>query len=430
MTTFVPDTRERNRELAQRLLELTEGVRTEPVLREADAIVTHIEVNDHHGVGVLVNRLFGQSDNVLSIRSKDAYNGKQQFGTTHVCISHVAAPRDMVFWKVLEALRGATVNRVLCVPYFPDDALTAIALTNIFDAQLCTYLMDDQNLCADGIPDSVIAELLNTSSLRLAISPELCAGYEEKYGQKMWFMPPLVPGLSIPTRLNQPSEAILQSKSGVIVGNIWGQRWSELLRETVRHSGTTLRWYNNGEFPWLACSKEELARDGVIPQEGVRHTDEKLIEILRDAPFVVVPSGTLDETDDRYFIAKLSLPSRIPFTFATSHAPLLVLGSAETAAARFVTEVGIGLVAPYERRAFQEAVDRITDPDQNNAMRRAAFRLSHCFTDQGAADWIWRSLANGEPIDRRYEELMPRQEPAHSISRESPRAQGMATWCS
>ncbi len=430
MTDALVDTWLRNRELAEKLLRLTADARPEQIPRDADAIVTHIEVNHRHGVGVLVHRLFGQSENVLSIRSKDAYNGNQQFGTTHVCISHGAASRDMVFWNVLEALRGATVNRVLCIPYFPDDALTAIALANIFAAPLCTYLMDDQNLCADGIPDSVIAELLATSSLRLAISPELCAGYEERYGQKMWFMPPLVPGSSIPTRLNQASKTMLQSKSGVIVGNIWGQRWSELLRQTVRHSGTTLRWYNNGEFPWIACSKEELARDGVIPQEGVRHTDEKLIEILRDAPFVVVPSGTLDETDDRYFIAKLSLPSRIPFTFATSHAPLLVLGSPETAAARFVAEMGIGLVAPYERRAFQEAVDRITDPDQNSAMRRAAFRLSDRFTDQGAAEWIWRSLANGEPVDRRYEELMPRPEPAHSISRESPRAQAMATWCS
>jgi hypothetical protein len=407
MTTFVPDTWERNRELAQRLLELTAGVRTEPVLREADAIVTHIEVNDHHGVGVLVNRLFGQCDNILSIRSKDFYEGRQAFGAKHVCISHSAASasRDEVFWNVLQALQGATVKRVLCSPYFPDDALTAIALKNIFGVPLCTYIMDDQNLSTDGIPDSVMGELLAQSSLRLAISPELCSGYEQKYRHNVWFLPPLVPDQFIPSEPILLSERTLQSGSGVIVGNIWGQRWIQLLRETVRDSGITLRWYNNGEFRWLPCTAEDLGRDGVIPQAGPRHTDEQLIEILRETPFVVVPSGVLDDTDDRHFIARLSLPSRIPYIFATAHTPILVLGSEQSAAARFVTEAGVGMVAPYERRAFQEAVDRITSPDVNQTMRRAASQLSHRFSDRDAADWIWRSLAEGEPINDKYQNM-------------------------
>jgi hypothetical protein len=309
-----------------------------------------------------------------------------------------------VFWNVLEALHGATVKRVLCVPYFPDDALNAIALKNIFGVPLCTYLMDDQNLYTDGIPDVVMRELLANSTLRLAISPELCTGYQQKYGHAMWFMPPLVSARFIPNQVNLVSDSVLQSRSGVIVGNIWGQRWVDLLRQTVRGSGTTLRWYNNGEFRWLACSTEDLASDGVVPQEGPPDPDEVLIDILRKTPFVVVPSGTLDDTDDRHFIARLSLPSRIPYIFATSHAPILVLGSPASAAARFVTDTGIGMVAPYERRAFQQAVERISSPDANGAMREAAFQLSERFTDTGAADWIWRSLARGKPVDDRYQD--------------------------
>ncbi len=404
--------RTQNRALAEQLLQLTTDawIQTFPhqpdlPQNDADAIITHIEVNDHHGVGVLIRRLFGRSENILSIRSQNVYGGYQEFGARHIQISHGAVSRDMVFWNVLEALRGCTVKRVLCSPYFSDDALTAIALKNIFAAPLCTYIMDDQNLSTDAISDSVMSELLSNSSLCLAISREMCAGYEQKYGQRVSWLPPLVPSRFIPTRLNQGSESRAESTSGVMVGNLWGSRWTELLRHTVRGSGTTLRWYNNGEFRWLPCPKEELIPDGIVPQEGPRHTDEELIEILRAAAFAVVPSGVLDDTDDRHYIAQLSLPSRIPYIFATSHTPILVLGSPETAAARFVTETGIGMVAPYERQAFQQAVQRIISPQVSYEMRRAAFELSGRFTDLGAADWIWRSLDKGEPADRRYEAM-------------------------
>jgi hypothetical protein len=381
------------------------------VLQDADAIVSHIEVNQNHGVGVLLARLFSQYDNIVSIRSKDFYEGRQTFGAINICISHGNAPRDQVFWKVLEGLRGSTVKRVLCVPYFPDDILNAIALKELFGVPLCTFLMDDQNLTADGIPDSLMRELLAKSALRLAISAELYEGYGLKYGYKMSFMPPLVPTRLILPRVNQLPDAALKSKSAVIIGNIWGQRWLELLRRTVRDSGVTLRWYNNGEFRWLSCTKEALADDGIILQDGSRDPDERMVEVLRHAPFVVVPSGVLDDTDDRRFIAQLSLPSRIPYILATSQTPILVMGSPQTAAARFVTANEIGIVTPYDRQAFRTAVDRISRPDVNLEFRRAALLLALRFADIGGAEWLWQSLARGEPLDGRYEEMLPRQMP-------------------
>jgi hypothetical protein len=414
------ETRLRNQELACKLLALTTGGPAVAIApppphpdppHEADAIVAHIEINNHHGVGVLLQRLFGHSGNIVSIRSNDFYNGNQDFGVKHVRIAHGGASRDMVVWEVLEALSGATIQRVLCVPYFPDDALNAIALKEAFGAPLCTYLMDDQNLCVDGIPDSIMTELLAKSSLRLAISAEMCAGYEAKYRCKIWFMPPLAPTHLIPQRLNQVPEQALKERETVILGNIWGQHWLALLRKTVRASGITLRWYNNGQFPWLSCSKDDLVRDGIVPQDGPPESDERLVEILRQAPFVVVPSGTLEESDDRRFIAQLSFPSRIPYILATSHAPILVLGNPNTAAARAVTHFGIGMVAPYERHAFLDAVERITRPDLNLAMRRAAFLLSPRFADLGASEWLWQSLAKGEPVDGRYEDMRPNPMP-------------------
>jgi hypothetical protein len=386
----------------------TEGQAEHPadlVLQNADAIVAHIEINDHHGVGVLVRRLFGESKNILSIRSNDFYEGRQEFGNRHICISHGGSSRDLAFWRVLEALAGTTVGRVLCVPYFPDDALTAIALKELFTAPLCTFIMDDQNLCSDGIPDATMNELLAKSSLRLAISSELCEGYQRKYGYKLGYMPPLVSTRHILSHLNPLPDTALSVKEGIILGNIWGARWLELLQDTVRGSGITLTWHCGGAFRWVTCDKETLIHDGIVPHDGPALEDGPLIELLRQAPFVVVPSGILDATDDRAFIAKLSFPSRIPYILATSQSPMLVLGNPETAAARFVTKAGIGVVAPYETGAFQRAVEYITDPAVNLRMRRAALLLAGRFADLGAAEWIWASLAKGEPADLRYEDL-------------------------
>lgn len=406
---------EQNEALARRLLDLTAASAvtaaqaneaTALTLADADAIVAHIEINDKHGVGALLQKLFGRYDNILSVRSRSFYEGRQEFGAHHLCISHANTGRDAVFQHVLEALGGTTVKRILAVPYFPDDVRTALALKEIFGAPLCTYLMDDQNLCADGIPDELMDELLAKSSLRLAISPELHAGYEMKYDYGMSYMPPVVSTRLILPHLNPAPAALLQARSGVIIGNIWGQRWLELLRRTVRASRVTLRWYCNGDFRWLPCAKETLAAEGILPHEGPALNDDELVQVLRQSAFAVVPSGTLDETDDRRFIAQLSLPSRIPYIMATSQVPVLVLGDERTAAARFVRDAGIGMLAPYDPAAFLAAVEAMTGAEQNVRMRAKAFSLAARFADIGAAEWIWQSLAHGGPIDRRYEDML------------------------
>lgn len=373
-------------------------------IQEADAIITHAEVNEKHGVGVLLKRLFQREPNILCIRSQDMYEGAHELGGAALRITHSIPSRDAVFSRVLDALGPATVKRVLCVPYFPDDVRTAVAVKEIFGVPMCTYLMDDQNICADGIPDELMRELLAKSALRLGISPELCTIYGLKYGHRIWYMPPVVPHEFIAPRLNVPSSA-RNRREGVIIGNIWGRQWLQRLRSTVRDSGITLTWYCSGEFRWLACSKEALVADSIIPQAPL--PVEELIRTVRQAWFAVVPSGTIDEADDRRFIAQLSLPSRIPFLMATAHLPILVLGHPDSGAARFVEQFGIGLTADYDRQAFIKAVDRLSEPELNLALRRRALALAGRFSDAGATEWIWQSLARREPLDRRYEELMP-----------------------
>jgi hypothetical protein len=313
-----------------------------------------------------------------------------------------------VFCRVLDSIGQTTVKRILCIPYFAGDVWTAIALKEVLGVPLCTYIMDDQNVCADGISDELMGELLAKSRLRLAISPELSTVYGLKYGCRMSYMPPLVPAGLVPSRLVLPPPDTVD-RHGIIIGNIWGSRWLELLRNTVRDSGVTLTWHCNGEFRWLPCGKDDLIAASILPRDPL--PEDELVRTLRKTRFAVIPSGVLDESDDRRFIAQLSLPSRIPYMMAVSQIPILVLGSRNTGAARFVEQFGIGVVAGYQREAFVEAVDYITRPEVNLEMRQKALALASRFTDIGAAEWIWQSLTRGEPVDGRYEALMPPNRP-------------------
>jgi hypothetical protein len=401
---------DRLRELTGKLALLSGDVSDNPsqhprILHDADVIVTHVEVSDRHGTGKLLQMMFLGEPNIISIRSANLYGGEHDLGEIALRISHPDKTRDAVFRHTLRNMGEHTAGRILCVPYYPDDVRTAIAIKEIYGVRMCTFIMDDQNVCVDGIPDDLMDELLAKSTLILGISAEMCGVYEQKYGCKMWPMPPLVPGRLIPSRLSVPSTE--PEMHGVIIGNIWGQKWVELLRATVRGSGIKLSWYCNGEFRWLPCGKDSLIEDSIIPCDPLK--DDPLVEMLKRAWFAVIPSGLLDEGDDHRFISQLSLPSRVTYMLATSHVPILVLGSPKTASARFVEQFGIGVVADYQTASFVQAVKHIMKPDVNLAMRKRALAVAGRFTDSGAAEWIWHSLAQGEPMDRRFDDLFPKR---------------------
>jgi hypothetical protein len=369
-------------------------------LDNAEAVITHIEVNDAHGVGVLIGLLFAGRRNILSIRSVDYFGGVQSFGDVALRIAHEGAARESVFARVLAALGPATIGRILCVPYFTDDVRTAIALREVTGAPLCTYLMDDQNIFASGIADDWLKELLDKSDLRLAISPEMRSAYQQKYRVPFWFMPPLADERMIPPALcSPPLDA--SPREGVMIGNVWSERWLALLRGVVHRSGVTVQWYGGA----AATCREELLRDSIVPRE--RLPGDELVARLRRSWFAVVPTGPLDEPDDRQFLARLSLPSRMIYLMATSHLPILVLGSRQTAAARFVERAGLGIVCEYKREEFQWAVEKITHPEVNLRFRRRACELAPRFTSRGALEWIWESLARKSAADDRYERILP-----------------------
>ncbi len=117
--------------------------------------------------------------------------------------------------------------------------------------------------------------------------------------------------------------------------------------------------------------------------------------MLRSMWFAVLPSGTMDESEDRRPIAEFSLPSRLVYLMCTSHIPVIVLGSRDTAAAHFVEQFGIGVVANYDRDSFLNAVHHISRPDVNLAMRRRGLAAVGRFVDTGVGEWIWNRWPKG-----------------------------------
>ena len=375
-------------------------------LTEADGIITPNEATDRHGIGIIVERFFGEFPNTLSVRSQDSFGGEQNFGTEKLRISHLGLARWESYERMLRLLNGSTVRRILCIPFFPDDLITAICLKEIFNAPLCIYVMDDNNIGAHGIPDHLFAEALAKARLRLGISPEIRDAYQAKFGELFHVLPPLVESRwlsELPPAKNFP----FQTDTAVLIGNVWSQKWLERLRLALRGSGLKVHWYGNTGAKWLNYSSEDLARDGISSFGFI--PENELVARLRSYPFALIPSGSLDQNDDRPELARLSLPSRIPYLAGVAHLPLIVLGSPETAAGNFVRHFDVGIVCSYSPEALRGAAAEICKADCQARFRRKAAALGPAFTLENAGQWIWDSLANGAPLDDRFERIMPRR---------------------
>lgn len=375
--------------------------------RDADAIVTTNEVCDRHGTGVILRRIFGASPNILSIRSSRLYP-EHLLGQQQLCFGHNGLNRSESFTNVLRILNGNTVRRVVCVPFLPDELITAQVLKEAFNVPLCVFVMDDNNIHAHGIPDDLMRETLQKASLRLAISPELRDAYESRYQLKFWVVPPVVDPQAVQTRPQVPQGPLAQARTAVLIGSIWSRVWLDLLRKTVRESGIKVDWYGNARAPWLNASTRDLEREGIIDRGFL--PEAELTAKVKDYLFALVPSGTLDAQDDRPEIAQLSLPTRMPYLLAACNTPLIVLGSPQTAAARFLTRFKFGKVCPYEPKALQDAVAQICQPDEQLRLRATAAQHSPLFSAAGLADWIWDALQSGEPKDERFEKAFRRRD--------------------
>ncbi len=385
-----------------------------------DVVITANEINDKHGTGALVSRIFQGCTNILSIRSRNDYGGEHTFGEMSICLPGTGLSRPHMFQEILCALDGRMVKRVVCIPYASKDLLASIAVTELFEAPLCTYIMDDQNICCSHIPDKLMGEFLSKCTLRLTTHPEMRDAYESKYGLKFWLLPAVVPGHLVRSTPVSPASQS-QSSIGALVGSIWSEKWFEQVRNTLKGSGYSTQWYGNNNSPYFKTPADELSEAnitafGLVPEE-------RLAELLCTHPYAIVPTGTPDDTGNALALAKLSLPGRILFIVATSHTPVIVLGDEETPAARFVKRFGVGVVSDYNPKSFRKTVQEILSPQTQLTMRQNAARIAQSLSAEGIGEWLWQSLEKGEPHDSRFETLLPRlqSDPADFIEPPVPK---------
>lgn len=264
--------------------------------------------------------------------------------------------------------------------------------------------MDDQNIVVNKIPDNLMAEFLSKCDLRLATHPELREAYQEKYGLPFYILPAVVPHHLLNTVPTKPDEKLLNSKTGALIGSIWSPHWFELLSNTIVRAKIRLDWYGNYSYDWLIESPKQIQQERGLTPYGVI-AEEELAEKLKQYPYVVVPTGTLDRRDDRPELSRLSLPGRIIFVACVSNTPIIVMGSENTPAASFVRHFGVGVVCDYHPDSFLAAVDYIIQPQVQNTIRAKASQIAPNFSAKDINRWLWQSLSQGKVADLRFETL-------------------------
>ncbi|MFM7876405.1 MAG: beta-1,6-galactofuranosyltransferase, partial [Microcystis panniformis] len=361
-----------------------------------DIIVSANEINEQQGVGILLKRFFPDTGQIVSLRTTNLYGGEQDFGVQNFCLDVRGCSYGEILAKVQKLFVHIKPKRVLVIPYFTEDFYIATAIKYLFQVPVCTYLMDDQNVYVNAVEDEAVQNLLDSSDLILGISLPLCQTYEKKYGQKIWFIPPVVESYLFPPEIVMPD---LMGR-GILIGNIWSQNWLEKLRHLCRESQIKIDWYGSPNRQWLQFQEEELAEDGIFFRGYLPPAD--LVNPLRQAPFALVPTGSSPEEQDRPEIARLSLPSRIPFIVAAANTPILVVGQEDSAAAQFVQEFGLGSVCDYAAASFLTEIAKLRIYNYQLKLRQASHQLAKSLKADHFDDWLWRSLEQGQPIDDRF----------------------------
>ncbi|ATC64740.1 hypothetical protein CMV30_12640 [Nibricoccus aquaticus] len=361
-----------------------------------DLLITANETNHHHGVGIFLQRLFGTGPGFICLRSTTMYGGQEPFGDEHLELKSRFMNTTETEARLKTLLAGRTIRRILCVPYYRSEFVHAIAVKKLTGAPLCTYLMDDQNVFAPHVADHWVAELLKNSDLCLGISPELCAAYSHKFGRPVHLLPPVLEKQELLTPCYwQPVTG--EPIRAAMIGNIWTASRFQQLRKLLRDSGLHIDWYGNGpQAAWLPDSPEAWESDNI---RCLGHLpEEDLVASLASYPFIIVPSGSLDKDDDNIAFSRLSLPSRLLFLHGRTDTPVLVLGSPETAAGRFVTALKTGVSARYEQSDLRKKLHTLTTPRIRQEMRRNVRAAAGKLSMENAGEWIWQSLAAKQPV--------------------------------
>jgi hypothetical protein len=373
-------------------------------------VISAVEINNHHGVGIFLSRLFPDSSNFIAVWSSSLYGGENQFGVAGFEFGKEAGNPKRRAAKFRVTLEARHIDHILAVPYYPEDFENACIAKSLTRAPLCAYLMDDQNIFEPRVPDKAVYRLLRAADLRLAISREMAIAYQQKFGLQFHILPPVM--TTLPAEL-LPGDTAPRARRAALLGNIWRVETFRIFRKLVRDSDIRVDWFGNGpKASWLNVDSEELQRDNFFCPGYLE--DNALLERLRDYAFMIVPSGSLGPDDPNVAFSRLSLPSRLIFGLVGAQIPILVLGSEETAAGRFVRNLRIGTVANYNLSDFDKGVSYMMDPVNQRLFRENGLTVASRFVLKEGGEWIWRSLKQRKPATSQFSEVFPLPEQSNN----------------
>jgi hypothetical protein len=148
----------------------------------------------------------------------------------------------------------------------------------------------------------------------------------------------------------------------------------------VRLSGLQIDWCGDARKPFIELDPDELSKEGIFLRSHL--SELSLVELARAADLAVVPAGTLDSSDIHDWLARARIPSRIIYLMATANVPIIVMGHPETAAAKFVLDLGLGTICDYTPGSFQNAVKQVTNSAASAQIRQRAKSLSPSFSSR------------------------------------------------
>lgn len=402
-----------------------QALRTELAQSDLTLLLMPNEVNGAHGTGILAHRLLRDVWPLGVVRTFNHYDGTCLLKCPDLLLPNGTAGREEIFRLASECFSPGQIKQVVCIPWYAQEIMLAIALKQIFGTRFVLYLMDDNCLYTGYLSPDLMEEAILAADVVFTISPEMQNEYQSRFRRKLWILPPILEqSLLLPpgADANRAEPGV----RGVIVGNIWRQSSLDELCRALIGSGLSLDWYCNQASPvWLELDTTALAEAGITFHPPL--PEAELVQVLRRAPYAVLPSSSLIGDDPSQNIGRLSLPSRVPFIAASAGTPIIVLGSDRTSAGAFVKHFGLGMAAAYEPEAIAAAAATVSDPAFRTQVTETARRIGPVFSSVGVAAWMFKAAELGRPPDHRFEELVDYRRDDFSYYIPSPAPKGV--WC-
>ena len=362
-------------------------------------IVSGQEICDKHGTGVLLRKLLQGEDEILHVRARTRYGGE----------CSIESPSKEVEWewkyptqrvpKLCKAIGKRIVKNVIVVPYKESELEMAGVICEMFGAKLIVWVMDDNCVESEEMDRGEMQVAIDRADIVFGISWEMCEAYNKAFGKEVYLLPPIVEPGNFPKNLSKGNGKAL------MVGNVWSPHWMARLREAISGIDLEIDWYGSPNRNSLGETLDGLEDLGIHLRGFV--PESELLKRAREFDFVIVPTSEFDDDEDasRIAIAKLSLPSRIPTLMAATGIPIVVIGDEKTAAAHFVTQLGIGKCCPYNKDLLVETFKSASAEEFRHEVFARSRDVSQAFSCEGLFPWMLQSAELGSPKDDRFESL-------------------------